>query len=67
MISLSGMGRYGDNRNHSSLRAIVPEDPVGAGCFLLGIGLEDLFPVRPDEGSKFEVFGTGHLQRPKSW
>jgi hypothetical protein len=52
-MSLSGMRCYGDDRNHSSLRAIIPEDPVGARYFLLGICLEDLFPVRPFEGSKF--------------
>ena len=50
---LSGVGCYGDDRNHSSLGAIIPEDPVGARCFLLGICLEDLFPVRPFERSKF--------------
>ena len=47
------MRRYSDDRNHSSLRAIIPEDPVGARCSLLGICLEDLFPIRPFEGSKF--------------
>jgi len=52
-MNLSWVACYGDDRNHSSLRAIIPEDPVGAGCFLLGICLEDLFPVRPFEGSKF--------------
>ena len=52
-MSLSGMRCYGGDHNHSSLRAIIPEDPVGARCFLLGICLEDLFPVRPFEGSKF--------------
>ena len=52
-MSLSGMRCYGDDRNHSSLRPIIPEDPVGARCFVLGICLEDLFPGRPFEGSKF--------------
>ncbi len=52
-MSLSGMRYYGNDRNHSSLRAIIPEDPVGARCFLLGIRLEDFFSVRPFEGSKF--------------
>jgi hypothetical protein len=52
-MSLSGMRYYGDDRNHSSLRAIIPEDPPGTGCSLLGICLEDLFPIRPFEGSKF--------------
>ena len=47
------MRNYGDDRNHSSLRAVIPEDPVGARCFLLGICLEDLFSLRPFEGSKF--------------
>jgi len=52
-MSLSRMGCYGDDRNHSSLRAIIPEDPVGTRCFLLGICLDDLFPVRSFKGSKF--------------
>ena len=52
-MSLSGMRCYGNDRNHSSLRPIIPEDPVGARCFVLGICLEDLFPGRPFEGSKF--------------
>ena len=44
---------YRDDRNRSSLRSIIPENPVGTRCFLLGICLEDLFPIRPFEGSKF--------------
>ena len=44
---------YGDDRDHSSLRAVIPEDPVGSRCFLLDICLEDLFPVRPFERPKF--------------
>ena len=52
-MNLSGMRCYGDDGNHSSLRTIIPEDPVGAGCFLLGICLENLFSVRTFEGSKF--------------
>jgi len=52
-VSMSGMRCYGDDRNQSSLGAIIPEDSVGAGCFLLSICLEDLFPVRTFEGSKF--------------
>jgi hypothetical protein len=47
------MGCYGNDGNHSSLRTVIPEDPVGAWCFLLGICLENLFSVRPFEGSKF--------------
>ncbi len=52
-MSLSWMRCYGEDRNHSSLRAIIPEDPVGTRCFLLSICLEDLFPVWPVEGFKF--------------
>ena len=52
-MSLSGMRYYGDDRNHSSPRAIIPEDPVDARCFLPGICLEDPLPVKPFEGSKF--------------
>jgi hypothetical protein len=44
---------YGDDRDHSSLRAVIPEDPISSGCFLLDIRFEDLFPVRPLERSKF--------------
>ena len=61
-MSLLGMRRYGDDRNHSSLRTIITEDPVGAGCFLLGMCLEDLFPVRPFEGSKFVADQRGVAQ-----
>ena len=50
---LSVMRRYRDNRNHSSIRSIIPENPVSTRCFLLGICLEDLFPLRPFERSKF--------------
>ncbi len=52
-MNLSGMRCYGDDGNHSFSRAIIPEDPVGARCFLLSIGLENLFSVRPFEGSEF--------------
>jgi len=52
-MSLLRMRCYGDDREHSSLRAVIPEDPVGSWCFLLDIRLEDLFPVRPFEGTKF--------------
>jgi len=62
---------YGDNRNHFSLGAIIPKDPVGAGRFLLGICLEDLFPVRPFEGSKFVRIQRGMSQvgfkKPKAF
>ena len=44
---------YCDDRNHSSLGSIIPENPAGTGCFLLGICLEDLFSVRTFEGPKF--------------
>ena len=47
------MGCYGDDRNHSSLGAIVPENPVGARCLLLNIGLKDLFSVRSFQRAKF--------------
>ena len=43
---------YGDDRDHSSFRAIIQENPVGARGFLLGICFEDLFPIRTFEGSK---------------
>jgi hypothetical protein len=44
---------YGDDRDHSFLRAVIPEDPVSSRCFLLDIRLEHLFPVRPLERPKF--------------
>ena len=52
-MSLSGMGCYGKDGDHSSLRTVIPEDPVGAWCFLLGICRKNLFSVRTLEGSKF--------------
>jgi len=52
-MSLLRMRCYGNDRDYSSLRAIIPEDTVGSWCFLLDIPLEDLFPVRPLEGPKF--------------
>ena len=62
---------YGDDRNHSSLRAIIPEDPVGARCFLLSICFENLFPFRPFEGSKFVCVQRGVPQvgfkKPKAF
>jgi hypothetical protein len=47
------MGCYGDDRDHSSLRAVIPKDPVGSWCFLLDISFKDLFPVGPLERTKF--------------
>jgi len=44
---------YGDDRDHSPLRAVIPKDPIGSWCFMLDIRLENLFPVRPLERSKF--------------
>jgi len=52
-MSLLGVRCYGDDGNHSSPGAIIPKNPVGARCFLLGIGFKDLFPVRPFERPKF--------------
>jgi hypothetical protein len=70
-MSLSEMRCYGDDRNHSALRAIIPEDPVGTRCFLLGICLEDLFPIRSFEGSKFVRVQRGMPQvgfkKPKTF
>jgi len=47
---LSVMRRYRDNRNHSSIRSIIPENPVSTRCFLLGICLEDLLRIAFFEG-----------------
>ena len=62
---------YGDDRNQSSLGAIIPEHSVGARCFLLSICLEDLFPVRTFEGSKFVRVQRGMSQvgfkKPKAF
>ena len=51
-MNLLRMRCYGDDRNHSPLRAVIPEDPVGSWCFLLDIRLENLFPVRVFERPK---------------
>ena len=61
-MSFLWMRCYGDNRDHSSLRTIIPEDPVGTRGSLLGIGLEGLFPIRPFEGSKFVSLQRGMPQ-----
>jgi len=52
-MSLLRMRCYSHDRNHSSLRAVIPEDSVGSWSFLLDIRLEDLFPVRSFERPKF--------------
>jgi hypothetical protein len=52
-MSLLRMRCYGDDRDHSSHRAVIPEDTVGSWRFLLGIRFEDLFPIGPREGPKF--------------
>ena len=56
---MSGMGCYGNDRNHSSPGAIIPKNPVGARCFLLDISFKDLFPVRPFERTKFMCVQRG--------
>jgi hypothetical protein len=52
-MRLLRMGCYGDDRDHSSLRAVIPKDPVGSWGFLLGISFKDLLPFRPFERAKF--------------
>jgi len=61
-MSLLRMGCYGDDRDHSSLRAVIPKDPVGSWCFLLDISFKDLFPVRPLERPKFVRLQRGMAQ-----
>jgi len=61
-MSLLRMRCYSDDRDHSSLRTVIPEDPVGSWCFLLDICLEDLFPVRPFERPKFVRLQRGMAQ-----
>ena len=56
---MSGMGCYGNDRNHSSPGAIIPKNPVGARCFLLDISFKDLFPGRPFERTKFMCVQRG--------
>ena len=46
---------YGDDRNHSALRAIIPEDPVGTRCFL-----RDQYPDKSD-------FRGSGLPNPSNW
>ena len=53
LMSLSGVRCYRDDRNHSSLRSIIQENPAGTRCFLLGVCPEDFSPIGPFEGSKF--------------
>jgi hypothetical protein len=55
-MKLSGMRCYRDDRNYSSFRSIIPENPVSTRRFLLSICLEDLFPMRAFERSKFVGF-----------
>ena len=52
-MNLLRMRCYGDDRDHSPLRAVIPEDPVGSWCCLLDIRFENLFPVRAFERPKF--------------
>jgi hypothetical protein len=61
-MNLLRMRCYGDDRDHSPLRAVVPEDPVGSWGFLLDIRLEDLFPVRAFERAKFMCVQRGMAQ-----
>jgi len=56
------MGCDGDDSNHFLLGAIVPENPVGAGCFLLSIGLENLFSAGPLEWTEFVGVQRGMSQ-----
>jgi hypothetical protein len=58
MILLRMRG-YGDDRNHSSLRAVIPEDPVGSWCFLLDIRLEDFSLLGPVRDRNSCVFREG--------
>ena len=61
-MKLLRMRCYGDDRDHSPLRAVIPEDPVGSWCVLLDIRLEDLFPVRAFERAKFMCVQRGMAQ-----
>jgi len=40
------MGSYGKNGDYAFGRTVIPEDPVGCGCSLLCICLENLLSVR---------------------
>lgn len=52
-MRLLRMGCYGDDRDHSFLRAVIPKDPIGSWGFLLDISFKDLLPFRPFERAKF--------------
>lgn len=56
------MGCDGYDRNQSSLGAVIPKNPIGARCFLLDIGLKNLFSVRPVERAKFVCVQRGMTQ-----
>ena len=65
------MGCYGDDRNHSSLGAIIPKNSVGARRLLLNIGLKDLFSVRSFQRAKFVCVQRGMarvaLKKPQTF
>jgi hypothetical protein len=47
------MRRNGDNCNHIFAGAVVPEDAVGSGCVVLGLGFEDFFSILVVHGRIF--------------
>jgi hypothetical protein len=50
-----------DDRNPILLRSVIPEDPVGRRCGLLGVGLKDLFSLRSfEEETRCEQPGGDH-------
>ena len=61
-MNLLRMRCYGDDRNHSSSGAIIPENPVSARCFLMDISFKDLFPVGAFERAKFMCVQRGMAQ-----
>jgi hypothetical protein len=52
-MNLLRMRCYGDDRDHSPLRAGIPKDSIGTRRFLLNIGFKYLLPAGTFQRSKF--------------
>ena len=52
------MGRDGEDRDFSGGGAVAPEDAVGAGSAVLGVGLEDLLAGNERMRERAELVGV---------
>jgi hypothetical protein len=50
------MRRDRDNRDHVFAGAVVPEDAVGSGCVVFGVGFEYVFTIGSAFGTKLVCF-----------